>query len=110
MVRLFKPPVQFEATKPYAYGGAQRGLASGQLGDAGDVLQQIHNNFIDLVGTLTGAKAQAQAEANTLELAKTQAAQSEFLSQQRLATLKAALPWVALVLGVGVVAYAVKKG
>ncbi|TAL42432.1 MAG: hypothetical protein EPN91_08615 [Salinibacterium sp.] len=114
---LFTPPRLAEERKTYWPGMSQysqpavaTGLgevtAVGPSGNTGnDILAQLHNNFVDLIGTFTGQKSQEKARQDALYLAQLQQQQYAFEAQQRTEGWSRAAPW--LTVGGAVVAVAV---
>lgn len=83
-------------------GFGRLGLISAQpapdsgVADLNSVLAQVHNGFTDFIDTLTGTKAQQQAQQNALALAQIQAQQSYANEQVSSAGWVQATPWLAI--------------
>ena len=78
------------------------------LGDAGT---DVAGFFSNIFGTITGANAQAAAQANALELARINAARAETEAQYSTQLWSANLPYIVAggVAVVGLIVYATRK-
>jgi len=122
---LFSPPRLAEERKTYwpgmsqysqsAVASSMGGIGLGGLGSDNmwaDFLNPIHNNFMDLVDSVTGAKGQREAQQNAITLAQLQANQSAYEAEQRAQGWSAVAPWLAVggALVVGAIMLAARKG
>lgn len=113
---LFQPPRMAEERHPYwsgqhsqaavASGLQLRGLGAEEGGVTG-FFNALHSNVMDFVSTLTGQKAQSQAQERVLELQRLQAEQKAASA----AFWTRATPWLAVggVAAVGLLVIATRK-